>query len=178
MAIDPADGPVRWKRPTGCAYRGCIYGADSEVWFHDAYRGHEVMDPDTGATVRKQLYQAIGGGCGIEVMTPDWIVRGSFLVPRDDEDTSFVLSAIRPNCEIPMYPAYGSIFTTGTGCGCDWYLEGSAFALHDGWVYALRVADGSIAWQRYVAPEHRLMTAFGVNQRAAAGSCRWPWRLR
>jgi outer membrane protein assembly factor BamB/SAM-dependent methyltransferase len=35
------------------------------------------------------------------------------------------------------------------------------FGSHDGWVYALRAADGALAWRHLVAPRERWMVAYG-----------------
>jgi outer membrane protein assembly factor BamB len=35
------------------------------------------------------------------------------------------------------------------------------FGCHDGWVYALRAADGALAWRHLVAPRERWMVAYG-----------------
>jgi outer membrane protein assembly factor BamB len=147
-SLDMKTGQLLWNRKTQNQYRGHVFPADGKAWFFDAVHNHYILDPRTGQDIAQFNYQAVGGGCGVEILTPDWIVRGTFLVPRDRPDVAYALNATRPVCEVPMYPAYGSLFSTGTNCGCDWYLRGSTFGFHQAQRVS-PVADG----QRHIEPD-------------------------
>jgi len=131
IALDAATGEQRWANDSaGMFYRGNVFPYDDKVWAMGAWQGDTFLDRKTGNMVGHHRPMAHGGGCGIEVVSPGYLIRGSFLVPRDDFASSYVLNAVRANCEIPVFPAYGQIYSISTGCGCDWYLPGNGFALY------------------------------------------------
>lgn len=154
VALNADSGSERWRNDSNESYgwyRAILYPYQDRVWAMGAWQGDFYLDRKTGKEIGRHTPQAHGGGCGHEVVTPKYVLRGSFMVPRDDYDSSYVLNAVRPNCEIPFYPAYGQVFTLGSPCGCGWYLPGNTFSL-DRTATVQPVADRDRRQQRLASP--------------------------
>ncbi len=121
MFINSADGTVIRERRG--ATRAMQFMIDGQMFHNSAYTSFGFSDPLTGNEIDRVNAYAQPGGCGINSITPKYVLRGQMLHSRENLDQAFASSGFRPHCEAPMMPGYGALYSGQSGiCGCGWYL--------------------------------------------------------
>ncbi len=167
-ALAPAaDGPPHVRTDGDDSFRtGPAYGtpasppdASPDAW--PMYRRDIGRSAATAGAVPDELTVAWRARPGGRLTAPT-IGKGKVLVARMDDHSVRALDA-QTGRPAWTFTAGGPVDTPPTICG-----ELTLLGCRDGWVYALRTADGEVAWRRRVAPRERTIVADGALESA------WP----
>lgn len=154
-ALAPAgsqtDGPdpvERFEKGPAYGAAGSAPSADTDGWpMYRRDQARAACSPEPVPEKPTLLWSADPGG----ELTAPTISDGRVFIGRMDDHSVRALD-VRTGRELWRYVAQGRVDTPPTICG-----DLALFGCRNGWVYAVGVGDGKLAWRRRIAPAQRLV---------------------
>lgn len=120
IILNTADGTVRWAKDR---FHGNHAVLLEDRLTLDGWTGSNDFDPVTGSEIEGHGIKGDMAGCSYPTYTGQYLIRGLTLHDRQHPSTAWPSDGARPDCQMPTYPAYGSLFVFGAKCGCSTFLR-------------------------------------------------------
>jgi outer membrane protein assembly factor BamB len=117
-----SDGSRLYLKRTGGGGRNQGWMRAGKLNWQGASDSVEVFEPETYKPIERYRWDPAGIGCPVCVETETLHIRGIQVSPHADLRRVLGTQGTRTNCETPTIPAYGRLYSPGSGCGCTWFL--------------------------------------------------------
>ncbi len=118
LGVDTESGNILWRQEDNNLNSSHLVMVNGLVAV-DSWKGAKWYDPRSGEKTGGHDINFDMGGCSFPTYTPDFMIRGLTLHSLQDPNQILISDGARGNCQNPIYPAYGQLFSFGAKrCGC------------------------------------------------------------